>query len=117
MTNALAYHAYDVCLFQPEDSIDDSREATPDSDSGYVVTNTDIIRRKIVDPQQQQPHSQQLQQQPHPQQMQQQQQLQQQHQQPQRGVKQLPTSPDPSSLSSTMTLAGNKPKNLFYGRN
>ncbi len=26
-------------FFQPDDSLEDSREATPDSDSGYVISN------------------------------------------------------------------------------
>jgi hypothetical protein len=131
-------------FFQPDDSLDESREATPDSDSGYVVSakaNVYLVESAPPKQYQQQQHQQQQQQQQQQHQQQQQQQffpdvirrrvveqtmsaptqasinqqsinqqsINQQsinQQQQQRPFNQI-SSPDSSSLSASMTLAGN----------
>jgi hypothetical protein len=116
---------YRFVLFQPDDSLDESREATPDSDSGYVVSaKANVYRVESAPPKQ---YQQQQQQQQYQQQQQQffpdvirrrvveqtmsaptqasinQQSINQQQQQ--RPFNQI-SSPDSSSLSASMRLAG-----------
>jgi hypothetical protein len=135
---------FKIVLFQPDDSLDESREATPDSDSGYVVSaKANVYRVESAPPKQ-------YQQQQHQQHQQQQQQQQQQQffpdvirrrvveqtmsaptqasinqqsinqqsinqQQQQRPFNQI-SSPDSSSLSASMTLAGKLNHWVFFHR-
>jgi len=113
---------FKIVLFQPDDSLDESREATPDSDSGYVVSaKANVYRVESAPPKQyqQQQHQQQQQQQFFPDVIRRrvveqtmsaptqasinQQSINQQQQQ--RPFNQI-SSPDSSSLSASMTLAG-----------
>ena len=113
---------FKIVLFQPDDSLDESREATPDSDSGYVVSaKANVYRVESAPPKQyqQQQHQQQQQQQFFPDVIRRrvveqtmsaptQASINQQSinpQQQQRPFNQI-SSPDSSSLSASMTLAG-----------